>query len=139
MTDWTFTPDDHTLTAPSGRQGTHAYNWLLSVLADGVPRKTSPDISLRHIPGGATTYIDIGGANLLTIDLSVLFTTGSWAIAYEALEGQPGTLVGAVTDIGGSAGSVPVIFNSIQRMSRGVNTAGPVVLSIDFIITGAAS
>lgn len=125
MGDWTFTP-------------TGGSPLTLKVLADGVPRKTSPDINLRHIPGGATTYVDIGGANLIEIDLSVLFLTGADALAVEALEGQTGTLVGGATDLGGT-GHAPVILNTIQRMSRGVNTAGPVVLSVNFLITGAAS
>jgi hypothetical protein len=125
-TPWTFTPS-----------GGSAKN--LIVLADGVPRKATPEVSVRHIPGGYTSYVDLGGATLPEIDVSARFDVAADALAFEQLQGQAGTLVGAVADIGGTGGSVPVVLADVQRTSRGLTTQGPIVLALRFLITGAAS
>jgi hypothetical protein len=130
MADWTFTPSE----GPSS--GTP---FTLKVLADGVPRRTGPVMTQTKVPGGAVTIIDRAGPALKQIDLSVLFLTGADALAAEDLEGYQGTLDGPVVDLGGSLGHAPALFNTIQRMSRGVTTQGPVVLSVNFIILGASS
>lgn len=105
----------------------------IMVLADGVPRKTAADVTLDHIPGGAITYVDIGGQNLLVLDLSLLFLSGSAALDFEALEGTAGQLV--CFD-----GTYPlVVLQSLQRSSRGVTTSGPTVLSAEFLLCSEAS
>jgi hypothetical protein len=125
-TPWTFTPS-----------GGSAHD--LIVLGDGVPRRVAPEMSIRHIPGGAVWYVDRSGPGLPTIDVSARFDVAADALTVEGLQGQAGTLVGAIADIGGSAGSVPVILNTVQRTSRGLHNQGPIVLALQFLITGAAS
>lgn len=99
----------------------------ITVLADGVPRKYAADVSVRHMPGGSISYVDIGGQTLRVLDLSVLFTSGSDALAFEAQVGVVASLV--VFD-----GTYTALLSSIQRVSRGVNTSGPTVLNVEFYI-----
>lgn len=99
----------------------------LLVTADGVPKKFAADISVRKMPGGSVTYIDIGGPTLRELSLSVLFLTGSAALAFEPAVGQVGTLT--VFD-----GTYTALCRDMQRISRGVAVSGPTVLTVEFLL-----
>jgi hypothetical protein len=99
----------------------------MTVLADGVPRKYAGDINVRHMPGSDISYVDVGGQTLRVLDLSVLFTSGAAALAFEAQVGVSGSLV--IFD-----GTYNALLSSIQRVSRGVNTNGPTVLNLEFYL-----
>ena len=97
------------------------------VLADGVPRTSVADVSVRHMPGGSTTYVDIGGAQLKRLDLSLLFLLATDAISFEAQLGQVGTLVYA-------DGTYQALLLTLSRTSRGLSTAGDTVMQAEFLL-----
>ena len=97
------------------------------ILADGNPRKSQPDVSTRHIPGGNATYVDIGGQNLRVLDLAILFLVATDGVAFEAQQGVTGTLITA-------DGTYTALLTSIQRTTRALSTTGDSVLQCEFIL-----
>ena len=99
----------------------------LIITKDGVPRKTTADVSIRHMPGGAYTYIDIGGATLPRLDLACFFRLAVDALAFEAQLGNVGTLV--CMD-----GTFTALLLSLSRTARGLSAAGETILTAEFVL-----
>ena len=97
------------------------------VLADGIPRKSAADVTIRHMPGGNTSYIDIGGRQLQELDLSLYFAAALDAVAFEGLEGTVGTL--EVPD-----GTYTALLMTLQRTTRGLSSTGDTVLTATFML-----
>ena len=97
------------------------------VLADGIPRKSAADVTIRHMPGGSTSYIDIGGPQLQELDLSLYFPDSADAVSFEAQEGVVATLV--VPD-----GTYTALLMTLTRTTRGLSTTGDTVLQAAFML-----
>lgn len=98
------------------------------ILADDVPRIVTPEISIRHIPSGDTTYVDYCGQQLKQITYTLLFPLGSDFIAFEALGGTVGALV---TDFDGT---FTAMLGPMRRASHGASAGGECVASCLFYI-----
>lgn len=101
----------------------------ITVLAGDVPRHVAPERSVRKIPGGAVSYIDVAGPALPTLTLRLLFLSEADALAFEAQSGQDGSLV--IFD-----GTWPAFCDGMDRASRSVNDDGTTELSVSFVILG---
>lgn len=97
------------------------------VLADDVPRTLQADISIRHIPGGATSYVDVGGPQLRQIVYSLLFETGTDLLNFEAQLGQNGTL--STFD-----GTYQAILLNMRRTAHGAMAGGEAVAQCTFAL-----
>ena len=97
----------------------------ISVLADGIPRKSAADVSVRHIAGGNQTYVDVGGQQLQVLDLSLLFLAAADAVSFEGQLGQTGTLI--TPD-----GTRQALLTSLTRTTRGLSSSGDTVLQAEF-------
>ena len=95
------------------------------VLADGIPRKSTADVTIRHMPGGSTSYIDIGGPQLKELDLSLYFGDSSDAVSFESQLGVVGALI--VPD-----GTYTALLMTLTRTTRGLSTTGDTVLAAAF-------
>ena len=101
----------------------------ITVLAGDVPRHVAPERSVRKIPGGPVSYIDVAGPALPTLTLRLLFMSESDALAFEAQSGQNGSLV--IFD-----GTWPAFCDTMDRASRSVNTDGTTEMIVSFLILG---
>jgi hypothetical protein len=83
----------------------------LTIWIDGeqmTPREVEAAVSVRHIPGGNTSYIDLGGVNVQTLSVTIFLQNNA---EYTALFSRVGT-VGSLNYYGGS---FQAILNSLSQ------------------------
>lgn len=94
-------------------------------LVQGEGRETAAEISVAHIPGGDTSYIDRGGRTLDRLRIAMYFPT---LAGYAALRAKVGTSATLTT----TEGSWPA---TLERLSRSQRTpAGEVMATGEFIL-----
>ena len=99
----------------------------MEVVGPATGRDSGADVSERHMPGGATTYIDIGGPTTQRLSLTLFFVL---AADYEQLVTQRGQ-VGTLSFIDGSYTALLV---KVQRTTRNLATGGETHATAEFIL-----
>jgi hypothetical protein len=88
-------------------------------------RAVAAAVSVRHIPGGDTVYIDVGGRLPRSLTIAVIFDDAANAAAFEGQVGNSGTLV-----------STPYTGLALLRSvtSGAVQPTGQIYASAEFVL-----
>jgi hypothetical protein len=76
-----------------------------------LPLEVTADVSVRRIPGGNTSYVDVGGVNLQRLSITAHLTSDAQRIALAAKVGTQGSLVY-------EDGTVTAVLVSMRRSQR---------------------
>ena len=97
------------------------------VLADDVPKDIKADITVRHIPGGDISHIDLGGALLKQLVYTLLFLNGTDLLTFEGQLSQIGTLI--TFD-----GTFTALLSEMRRVAHGAMAGGEAVAQCTFLL-----
>jgi hypothetical protein len=95
--------------------------------AYALPLDVTAEVSVEHIPGGNTSYIDIGGVNVDRLSIAVHLTSDAQRIALAAKVGTQGSLVY-------EDGTVTAVLVSMRRSRRYPNDHQ--FADLEFVIVG---
>jgi hypothetical protein len=100
-----------------------------TTIADSSTRSRDSAMTIQHIPGGTTVYIDVGGALNVTLGMQIFLSSAANYIALENFVGRQGTLV----YVDGTAACT--LLKSLNRKSRLPN--GQTFASAEFILAAS--
>ncbi|HXT34783.1 MAG TPA: hypothetical protein VN837_04320 [Chloroflexota bacterium] len=80
------------------------------------------DTNTRHIPGGNTSYIDIGGLTAPVLTTELFFSTSAAFAAFASLIGKTGVL--AILQNASTPENYNVVLTDCKRSMLGLSTTG---------------
>lgn len=102
----------------------------MRILADGNDERTDALQSVRHMPGGSSTYVDLGGRLPRMVPARLLFASEANYKSFRALTNTTQTLIDAADSDGPFAA---VLMAPVTREDR--HPGGTVLARAEFLIT----
>lgn len=105
---------------PSGTFTVAATAYTFEVLSEEASEDSGSDVTVTHIPGGDTSYVDLGGQTLTSRTIGLYFALAASFVALKTVRGRQGTLV---TDRDGTETAVLQTIRRTKRNWDGVTEA----------------
>lgn len=99
----------------------------LTIRDRSISREDGADVSVRHIPGGSTSYVDLGGTTAPTLKMKLFFETFADYLTVAALVNTEDTLVY-------DDGTFTAVLRGLSLSDR--FTYGEVLADASFVLTG---